>query len=177
MAKNNKNGAFVYSLPNEVYFDEKIKLYIPIWSDEQMDAMEKGIIFEEIPQSTLKEIYQREKGAKQPMSKKEKPTFEGMNMDAMQYDVMAQFKNNETVEQPQEQNNVVASNEPKQKIDNTGSIKITCTMEQMRVLKIFASLKHETIKNIILDALALYYEQPQNKKAFEKAKDDLNEIY
>lgn len=177
MAKNNKKMAFVYGLPNEVYFDEKTKLYIPIWNNEEMDAMEKGIIFEEIPQSTLKEIYQREKGAKQPMSKKEKPTFEGMNMDAMQYDVMAQFKNNETVAQPQEQKSIVESNNDKTKVDNTGAIKITCTMEQMRILKIFASLKHETIKNIMLDALALYYEQPQNKKAFEKAKDDLKEIY
>ncbi len=177
MAKSKNKLPQVYALPKEVYFDAQHNLYVPIFDNEQIEVLNNGISFADVPQDVLKEIYQKNKGAKQPMSKKEKPTFDGMNMDTMQYDVMAKFKNNETVEQPQEQKKVVGSVEDKTKIDNTGSIKITCTMEQMRVLKIFASLKHETIKNIMLDALKCYYEQPQNKKAYEKAKEDINEIY
>lgn len=161
----------IYAIPNDVYFDEQSKKYYPIWNDEQIEILNDGVVFDTVPQKVLKEIYNRNKGAKQPMAeKKQKPSFDGMNINTnMQYDVMEQFKNSQP--QPKEQTNVVASvNDDKNKIDNTGSIKITCTLEQQKVLKIFASLNDESQKTIVLDALQLYYEQPQNKETYEQAK-------
>ena len=159
----------IYAIPNDVYFDEKSKKYYPIWNDEQIEILNDGVVFDTVPQKVLKEIYNRNKGAKQPMAeKKQKPSFDGMNINTnMQYDVMEQFKN----VQSQEQTNVVASaNDDKIKIDNTGSIKITCTLEQQKILKMFASITNESQKTIVLDALQLYYEQPQNKETYEQAK-------
>lgn len=169
MAKSKNKLPQVYTLPKEVYFDAQHNLYVPIFDNEQIEVLEKGIAFADVPQDVLKEIYLKNLEEQKTMAK-DKPTFSAFE-DTNPIDVF-----NNVAKTNNDAKGVASVKVEKEKLTDkeTAQLKMMCTPQYLELVQAFITIVKKEDPRIkdqkTLLQVALNDYMQNHKKALDKAK-------